>query len=127
MNWSRPETVTHLVPWSMAGAQRHEAQGVEPVVEGHHQHLLLQPPGGAVLLRPVAARDEAPAVDEDHDGEEAVGLHDGGIDVEVEAVLLSQEIPRDSLAELRTHDLSVATEVKDRGPCVGRLGRQQPQ
>ena len=111
----------------MSRAQGHEAQRVEPVVDGHDDHLLLQPPVRPVLLGPGAASDEAPAVDEDHDGQQGVGLQHGGEDIEEETILLAEKISTDSFTELRTPDLAVSTEVQHGAPGRGGLGWHQSQ
>ena len=135
-----------LVTRSVSCAQGHETEGVKsefshsfanqslasslsPVVGDDYYDVLIHPPLWPVLLYPVAPGYEAAAVDVDHDGEEGPGggLLDRAVDVEIETVLLTKEISRHCLTQLRTHDNRVLTQIHDLCPWLRLLGRDQPQ
>ena len=102
---------------------------LSPVVGDDYDDVLVHPLLWPVLLDPVAPCNEASAVDIDHHREERPGggLLDRAVDVEIEAILLTEEVSGHCLAQLRTHDGRVSAQILDLGPWLRRLGRNKPQ
>ena len=102
---------------------------LSPVVGDDYDDVLVHPLLWSVLLYSVAPCNEASTVDIDHHREEGPvgGLLDRAVDVEIEAVLLTEEVSGHCLTQLRTHDGRVPAQILDLGPWLRRLRRNQPQ